>query len=101
MIKQRAKYRNFINTVCHLDEDNEYSLHYEFSDWITKADKHSNAALMKNLEQPKGIISEYCQWYNFRKGRRKKDGAYSCWKQFLKLGKTPRKRVRKKDMIWG
>ena len=57
MIKQIAKYRNFMNTVCHLDEDNEYSLYYEFSDRITKADKHSNAALMKNLEQPKGIMN--------------------------------------------
>ena len=50
-----------MNTVCH-----EYSLHYEFSDRITKADKHSVAALMKNvlqrrnpfnLEQPKGVMN--------------------------------------------
>ena len=43
-----------------------YSLHYEFSDQITKADKHSVATLTKNLlqrgnpfnlEQPKGIIT--------------------------------------------
>ena len=49
-----------------MDEDDEYSLHYEFSDRITKADKHSVAALMKNvlqqgkafnLEQPKGIMN--------------------------------------------
>ena len=61
---EKAKYRNFMNTVCQMDEDDEYSLHYEFSDWITKVDKHSVAALMKNvlqrgnpfsLEQPKGI----------------------------------------------
>ena len=53
-----------MNTVCHMDEDDECSLHYEFSDRITKADKHSIAVLMKNvlqrgnpfnLEQPKGI----------------------------------------------
>ena len=43
-----------------------YSLHYEFSDQITKADKHSVATLTKNLlqrgnpfnlEQPKGIMN--------------------------------------------
>ena len=58
---EKAKYQNFMNTVCH-----EYSLHYEFSDRITKADKHSVAALMKNvlqrrnafnLEQPKGVMN--------------------------------------------
>ena len=61
---EKAMYRNFMNIVCQMDEDDEYSLHYEFSDWITKADKHNVAALMKNvlqrgnpfsLEQPKGI----------------------------------------------
>ena len=55
-----------MNTVCQMDEDDEYSLHYEFSDRITKADKHNVAALMKNvfqhenpfnLEQPKGIMN--------------------------------------------
>ena len=44
----------------------KYSLHYEFSDQITKADKHSIATLTKNLlqrgnlfnlEQPKGIMN--------------------------------------------
>ena len=48
-----------------MDEDDEYSLHYELSGRITKADKHSVTALMKNvlqhgkifnLEQPKGIM---------------------------------------------
>ena len=48
---EKAKYRNFMNTVCHMDEDDEYSLHYKFSDRITKADKHSVAALMKSLLQ--------------------------------------------------
>ena len=47
----KAKYRNFMNTVCHMDEDDEYSLHYKFSDRITKADKHSIAALMKSVLQ--------------------------------------------------
>ena len=55
-----------MNTVCQMDEDDEYSLHYEFSDRITKADKHNVATLMKNvlqcgnpfiLEQPKGIMN--------------------------------------------
>ena len=55
-----------MNTVCHMDEDDEYSLHYEFSDRITKVDKHSIAALTWepwergnpfNLEQPKGIMN--------------------------------------------
>ena len=40
-----------MNIVCHMDEDNEYSLHYKFSDQITKADKHSVAALMKQVIQ--------------------------------------------------
>ena len=49
-----------------MDEDNKYSLHYEFSDWIAEADQHSVAALMKtvlqrwnpfNLEQLKGIMN--------------------------------------------
>ena len=48
-----------------MDEDDEYSLQYKFSDQITKANKNSIAALMKNvlqrgnpfnLEQPKGIM---------------------------------------------
>ena len=60
-----------------MDEDDEYSLYYEFSDRITKADKHSVAALMKNvlqqgkafnLEQPKGIMNN-ATGGNFRKGR--------------------------------
>ena len=55
-----------MNTVCQMDEDVWYSLHYEISDRITKADKHSIAVLMKNvlqrrnpfnLEQPKGIMN--------------------------------------------
>ena len=63
---EKAKYQNFMNTVCQMDEDDEYNLHYEFSDRITKADKHSVAALMKNvhqhgnpfnLEQPKVIVN--------------------------------------------
>ena len=49
-----------------MDEDDGYSLHYEFSDRITKADKRSVAILMKNvlqrgnsfnLEQPKGTTN--------------------------------------------
>ena len=55
-----------MNTVCQMDEDDGYSLHYEISDRITKADKHSIAVLMKNvlqrgnpfnLEQPKRIMN--------------------------------------------
>ena len=48
---EKTKYRNFMKTVCYMDEDDEYSLHYEYSDRITKADKHSVAALMKSLLQ--------------------------------------------------
>ena len=49
-----------------MDEDDEYSLHYEFSDRITKADKYNVAALMKNVlqrgnpfnvDQPKSIMN--------------------------------------------
>ena len=63
---EKAKYWNFMNTVCQMDEDDGYSLHYEISDRITKADKHSIAVLMKNvlqrgnpfnLEQPKRIMN--------------------------------------------
>ena len=48
---EKAKYWNFKNTICQTDEDDEYSLHYEFSDRITQADKHSVAVLMKNVLQ--------------------------------------------------
>ena len=40
-----------MNIVCQMDEDDEYSLHYEFWYWITKADKHNVAAFMKNVLQ--------------------------------------------------
>ena len=40
-----------MNTVCHMDKDDEHNLHYEFSDRITKADKHRVAAPMKSLLQ--------------------------------------------------
>ena len=46
-----------MNIVCHMDEYDEYSLHSEFSDRITKIDKYSVAALMNNLEQPKGMMN--------------------------------------------
>ena len=63
---ETAKYRNFMNTTCRMDDDDEYSLYYQFSDWITKADKKRVAVLVKNvlqrrnpfsLEQPKGIMN--------------------------------------------
>ena len=55
-----------MNTACRMDGDDKYSLHYEFSDQTTKADKHNVAALMKNalqhgdhfnLEQPNRIMN--------------------------------------------
>ena len=46
-----------MNIICHMDEDDEYSLHYEFSDRITKVDKYSVAALMNTFEQPKGMMN--------------------------------------------
>ena len=48
---EKAKYQNFMDIVSCVDEDDKYSLHYGFSDWITKADNHSAAALMKSLLQ--------------------------------------------------
>ena len=48
---EKAKYWNFMNTVCYMDKDDEHNLHYEFSDRITKADKHRVAAPMKSLLQ--------------------------------------------------
>ena len=41
-----------------MNEDDEYSLHYEFSDRITKADKHNIAALVKNM----GTLSILSNW---------------------------------------
>ena len=41
-----------MKTVCHMDEGDNCRLHYEFSDQITKADKHSVTTLTKNLLQP-------------------------------------------------
>ena len=38
-----------MSTVYHMDENKNYSLHYEFSDRTTKSDKDSVAALMKNV----------------------------------------------------
>ena len=49
-----------------MDEDNQYSLHYEFSKPITESDQKSVASLMNNIlphgnpfdtEEPKGIIN--------------------------------------------
>ena len=49
-----------------MNEDDEYSLHYEFSYQMSKADKHNVVVLMKNviqrgnpfnLEQLKGIMN--------------------------------------------
>ena len=59
-----------------MDEDDEYSLHYNVLDWNTKGNKNSLAVLMKhvvqrgnpfNLEQPKGIMN-IATGCNFRKG---------------------------------
>ena len=63
---ERAKYRSFLYTTCQMDEDDEYSFHYEFSKPITESDQKSVASLMNNLmqrrnpfdtEEPKGIIN--------------------------------------------
>ena len=50
--------------------------------------------------------SEYCQWCNFRKGRKRMNSmsyiwqskTYSSWKPLVKLGKA--KRLSKNNMIW-
>ena len=61
---EKANYRSFLYTTCQMDEDDEYSLHYEFSKPITVADQKSVASLMDNIlqrgkpfdtEEPKGI----------------------------------------------
>ena len=39
---ETAKYGNFMNTTCQIDEDDKYSLYYEFSDRITKADRKAS-----------------------------------------------------------
>ena len=112
-----------------MDEDDEYSLHYEFLDQITKADKHSVASLTKNvlqrgnpfnLEQPKRVMNIatdailekdkedfLMNCISLEKDARNDSMSHvwqrktnSCWKLFLKLEKAPRKRVRKKNIIW-
>ena len=45
----KAKYPNFMITICQMDENDECSLHYEFSDWIPKANRSSIATLMINV----------------------------------------------------
>ena len=63
---EKAKYRNFLYDVCNMDDSDEYSLHHEFSERITKADTTSVAALMKNISQrgnpfdlsnPRGVMN--------------------------------------------
>ena len=63
---EKAKYKNFLYDVCNLDDNDEYSLHHEFSGRITKADTTSVAALMKNicqrgnpfdLSNPRGVMN--------------------------------------------
>ena len=44
---EKAKYRNFMNAVCQMGQDDEYKLHYEFSDRITTGDKHNVVALIR------------------------------------------------------
>ena len=56
-----------------MSENDEYSLHCEFSDRITKADKNSVGALIEEYTptsepfQSEGY-NECCHWCNFRKG---------------------------------
>ena len=80
LIKQeKAKYRNFKNTFCQIDEDGKNRLHYEFLDRITKADKHKRHSPDKECiptwepfqSGATKLYNEYCHWYNFRKGRRR------------------------------
>ena len=63
---EKGKYRNFLYDVCQLDDDDEYSLHHEFSHRVTKKDNENVAALVKNISQrgnpfdlgqPKGIMN--------------------------------------------
>ena len=46
---EKAKYQNFMKTVCQMDGNDECRLHFEFSDQINKVDKNNFAALMKNV----------------------------------------------------
>ena len=48
---EKAKYKNFLYDVCQMNDDDEYSLHYEFSEKITLKDNVSVAALIKNIQQ--------------------------------------------------
>ena len=63
-----------MNTVCQMDEDDEYNLHYEFSDRIIKADKQRRSSDEECTPTWKPFQSgatkgcnEYCHWCNFTK----------------------------------
>ena len=111
-----------MNILCQMDEDDEYSLLYEFSDRITKADKYNVSALMKNvlergntlnLEQPKGVMNiatgailekdeEDFLMNSISLGKAARNEFYESrlTEKNIKLRKASRKRVRKKNMIW-
>ena len=48
---EKANYRNFLYDICEMGDDDEYNLHYEFSESVTKADKTSVVSLMRNITQ--------------------------------------------------
>ena len=111
-----------MNILCQMDEDDEYSLLYEFSDRITKADKYNVSALMKNvlergntlnLEQPKDVMNiatgailekdeEDFLMNSISLGKAARNEFYESrlTEKNIKLRKASRKRVRKKNMIW-
>ena len=111
-----------MNILCQMDEDDEYSLLYEFSDRITKADKYNVSALMKNvlergntlnLEQPKDVMNiatgailekdeEDFLMNSISLGKATRNEFYESrlTEKNIKLRKASRKRVRKKNMIW-
>ena len=48
---EKEKYRSFLYDVCQMNDDDEYSLHYEYSEKITMKDKVNVEALIKNIKQ--------------------------------------------------
>ena len=49
---EKAKYRSHLYDVCQMaDDEDQYSLHYEFSERTSKSDSDSVKSLMRNIKQ--------------------------------------------------
>ena len=74
---EKAKYRMFLYATCQIDDDDEYSLHLEFSPSVTEADQKSVSSLMDYVLQrgnPFNTDNQYCYWYQSGRRRNKISG---------------------------